>query len=487
MQRTGSRRPTELDALVGRRATGDLVMWQAWAVAIMLAIAALIVTARTVGAAPEGLSTQEVSFRSGDVTLHGTVWTPSGTGPRRPGVVLVHGSGPAPRTADQREAEAFARAGIVALAYDKRTIGYSLLRRDYSLLADDALAGVELLRSLPGLDPARVGLWGESEGSWVVPLAASRSADVAFVVLVGASGVSPVRQQAWYLGNFLHRSGVSGSAVSSVSVTSLRLLVGAGLFPEPNFDTVPSLERVRQPVFAVWSSNDYDHPPAEASRIIQQALNRGGNTHATIRFVADASPDMHRSTDGYERLDDLAPAYVDLVMPWVHDVAIGHPPATTVQPSPHQDRESQAVPPLAWYESVWAELAALVLFVVAFAGYPLVTAVRLVRGWRRGAAGGWPARMLAVTGLATSLALPIYLAVAQVQLPLGPLVAGRPVPWLALQALAVAAVACTALTILTWWRRSAAATGGERLRLGVLVAGGVVLALWAAYWGLLVP
>lgn len=468
-------------------ATTGPVRWHALAVAATLAVAGLVVSAGPASAAPAGLSTNEVSFRSGDVTLHGTVRAPSRTSRPRPGVVLVHGSGRGARTAYQREAEAFAQAGIMTLAYDKRTVGYSVLQRNYSVLADDALAGVELLRSQAGVDPANVGLWGESEGAWVVPLAAARSAEVAFVVLVGASGVSPVRQQAWYLGNILRHYGVSGSLLHAVSITSLRLFVGAGLFAEPNFDTVPSLERLRQPVLAVWSANDYDHPPAEGSQIVQQALDQGGNTHYTIRFVANASPDLHRSTDGYDRLDELAPGYVDLVTTWVHDVDTGHSPTTRVQPSPHQDRESQALPPLAWYESVWAELAALVLFVVAFAGYPLVTVARRLRARRHVRTLGWPARVLAMTALATSLAAPIYLTVAEAQLPPGPLIVGRPIPWLVLQGLAVVAVACTALTILQWRHRSAAVTTGERFRLGVLVAGGVVFALWAAYWDLLVP
>jgi hypothetical protein len=456
-------------------------------VACALAFAALATSVPAAAAGPPGLNTEEVSFRSRDVTLHGTVWAPSLTGGPRPGVVLVHGSGPGPRTAYEEEARAFAEAGIVTLAYDKRTVGYSLLHRDYSVLAEDALAGVRLLRAEPGVDAASVGLWGESEGSWVAPLAAARSADVAFVVLVGASGVSPIRQQAWYLGNVLRHDGVSGSVVNAISITSLRLLAGAGLFAEPNFDTVPALQRVRQPVLAVWSSSDFDHPPAEASRIVQRALDRGGNTHYTIRFLANAYPDMHRSTNGYDRLDELAPGYVDLVTSWIHDAAASHPATTSAQPSPRQERESQALSPLAWYESVWAELAALMLFVVAFAGYGLVAVVRLFRARRPAPAAAWPARVLALSGLAVSVALPVYLTVPGAQLPPGLLVAGRPLPWLALQALAVVAAACTALTILLWWRRSAAVTRGEGLRLGILVAGGLVLALWAGYWGLLVP
>src|SRR5262249_13980460 len=95
------------------------------------------------------------SFRSGDVTLHGTIWAPIGAEHSLPGVVLVSGSGPGPRVVSQLEAEAFAAAGIVTLVYDKRTVGYSLFQRSYAQLADDALAGVKLLHTDPKVDPTK--------------------------------------------------------------------------------------------------------------------------------------------------------------------------------------------------------------------------------------------------------------------------------------------------------------------------------------------
>ncbi|MEV0105319.1 hypothetical protein AB0H42_03130 [Nocardia sp. NPDC050799] len=126
-------------------------------------------------------------------TTTGTVHAPAGaTG--RPGVVLVHGSGDGRSAHYDLTADAFARAGIVALSYGKRTEGYTPAHRDYSLLADDALAGLAALRSRPEVDPARVGLWGLSEGGWVAPLAASRSADAACLITIGANSGPPAAQ-----------------------------------------------------------------------------------------------------------------------------------------------------------------------------------------------------------------------------------------------------------------------------------------------------
>jgi pimeloyl-ACP methyl ester carboxylesterase len=172
----------------------------------------------------------------------------------------------------------------VTLIYDKRTVGYSLTDRNYSVLADDALAGVELLRARADIDPARVGMWGLSEGTWVAEIGAARSPEVAFLVFVGASGLSPAQQTSWAVANQLHHVGVSGPEVHTISVTALRLLAGVGLFPEASHDPVPVIENIHQPVLATWGALDHNSPPDESSRIIRQALEKGGYAHYTIRF-----------------------------------------------------------------------------------------------------------------------------------------------------------------------------------------------------------
>ena len=136
----------------------------------------------------------DVTFDSGTATLHGTVISPSDTPGRHPAVVVIAGAGGRKRDAYRAEAEAFARAGIVTLIYDKRG-DYSRATSSYHQLAADALAGLELLRARKGVDPGRVGVWGHSEGGWVAPLAASESTDVSFVVTAGASAWPADRTQ----------------------------------------------------------------------------------------------------------------------------------------------------------------------------------------------------------------------------------------------------------------------------------------------------
>ncbi|WP_242900597.1 alpha/beta hydrolase [Actinomadura terrae] len=442
--------------------------------------------------APAGLTAADVSFTGyGGLTLHGTVLTRGGTrGAPRPGVVLVTGSGAGvPRDHLLTEATEFARRGLAVLIYDKRSVGYSDFRRSYSELADDALGAVRALRSRPGVDPAKVGLWGLSEGGWVAPLAASRSADAAFVIVVGGNAMPPIRQQLWNEASSLRRVGVSGSLVERGKRNFARLGAEAGLFAEAYFDARGVLRRVRQPLLGIWGTGDRQTPPGDNPPLFARALREGGNPHYTFRFFQGADHSAHESPDGGGiHGEALAPGYADLVGSWVKDVTSGHLPNADAPAPPKQQYRSVEQHPSAWWESGWMQLAAFSLFLVAFTAYPAVALVRRLRG-RKARPVSRGARLLAGAGLASALGLLVYLfylmAAGRAPDP-GPVLAGRPLPWLALQGLALAAVAGGVATAVAW-RRAGAVARGERVRLGLLLGAGAVFLPWALYWGLLLP
>lgn len=442
--------------------------------------------------APAGLTSTDVSFQGAEgITLNGTVMAPKEKGgPPRPGIVLVTGSGSGvPREHLLTEAVEFARRGIAVLIYDKRSKGYGGLHRDYSVLADDALGAVRALRARPGVDPAKVGIYGLSEGGWVAPLAASRSADVAFVMVVGGNAMTPLRQQNWNEVSALRRRGVSGSLTDRGKPALARLAGDAGLFAEAHFDAQGVLEHVRQPLLGVWGGHDMQTPPEDNPPLFAQALRRGGNTHYTFRFFPDADHAAHQTPDGgYTRGKALAPGYADLVGTWVKDVTGGRLPDADTATPPKQEYASTPLHPLAWWESAWLQLAAAVLFAVAFTAYPLVALVRRLRGRKVVPVSRW-ARLLAGAGFVAAFAPVVYLlylAAGRAPDP-GPLVGGRPLPWLALQLLAVAAVAAGIATAAAWRRAGRTVPAGERVRLGLLVAAGAAFVPWALHWGLLLP
>ncbi|WP_051829746.1 MULTISPECIES: alpha/beta hydrolase family protein [Streptomyces] len=449
---------------------------------------------------------------AGGTVLHGQVLTPPpAAAAPGPGLVMVAGAGPGPASGLRAAAEAYARRGITTLIYDKRTDGYSQTHRDYGQLADDALAAVRLLRSRPDVAPDRVGLWGLSEGAWVVSLAATRSDDVAYLVTAGAAGLTPSRQQAWAYGGYLRHAGISGSLLSALQDTSVRQLAAAGLFAEADYDPVPVWERVHQPVLAEWGTLDREAAPEESAPIIRQALDRAGNTHYTIRTIPGVRHNLHLTHDGgYDRIDRLPDDYAAYEAAWIQRLATA-PPPVSADPAPHQDGTSRPLAPLAWYESTPVQALALLVLLTGFTGYPLTGALRRIRRRIRPAAqprtaqprtalpstaqprtARRAARWAAATGTAATLGglgYLLFLAATAAMFP-GPVLFGRPLVWLALQLLALTAVGSAAVAAGTALRNRAAlaaAPGLDRIRLGGLLLAGAVFVPWALSWGLLLP
>lgn len=134
----------------------------------------------------------EIVFSNGAVVLAGTIVAPEEGGPF-PGLVMVHGSGPGERWELYEVAERLASAGMAVLIYDKRGSGQSggnWVASSLNDLADDAAAALRFLRDQPNVDAERSGLWGISQGGWVVPLAAEKGS-AAFAIVVTGGGSAP--------------------------------------------------------------------------------------------------------------------------------------------------------------------------------------------------------------------------------------------------------------------------------------------------------
>ncbi|MFD8482391.1 alpha/beta hydrolase family protein [Kitasatospora sp. NPDC059673] len=456
-------------------------------IAFLLALSATTPAAAAPTEAGQQLAHTAVEFTSADGTrLHGElIAAPGASG--APGLVMVGGAGPVAMDELRPAAEAYAAHGIPTLIWDKRTAGYSTLSRDYDRLADDALAAVQLLRSRPGIDPNRVGLWGLSEGAWVVTLAAGRTSEVSFVVTAGAVGLSPARQQAWAYGEYLRHAGITGSLVPTMQSTLIRELAAARLFPEAEYDPVPAWERLHLPVLAEWGTLDREAVPAESERIVRDALDRAGNQHYTIRTIPDVRHNLRRSfADGFDRPSQLPDDYAEFESRWITGLAGGLPPVS-VGAAPAQAYASRPLAPLHWYERPWLQAALTAVCLVGFAGHLATGAVRRLR--RRPVPAGVPrpARWAALTGTLAVVGTPLYLlfmAITAAGLP-GPVLLGRPVAWLMLQLAAVATVVAAGTTVATTVRNPPA--DGVRVRLGLLALSGAAFVPWALYWGLLRP
>ena len=101
-------------------------------------------------------------------------------------------------------------AGIGVVTFDRRGEGESTgdaTRGRFELQVEDAVA---VLRAV---DAERVGLWGLSQGGWIGPLAAAASDQVAFLVLLASTGVTPSEQMMYAVERQLRLAGYGDEVV----------------------------------------------------------------------------------------------------------------------------------------------------------------------------------------------------------------------------------------------------------------------------------
>lgn len=149
---------------------------------------------------PFPYKSEEVSYENAaaKVKIGGTLTLPK-EGGLHPVVLLITGSGQQDRDETLLGHKPFlviadylTRRGIAVLRVDDRGIGKSTGNFATSTtfdFADDVLAGVEYLKTRKDIDPKRIGLIGHSEGGVIAPIVASKSKDVAFIVLLAGTGL----------------------------------------------------------------------------------------------------------------------------------------------------------------------------------------------------------------------------------------------------------------------------------------------------------
>lgn len=291
---------------------------------------------------------EEITFRNGDATLAGTLYVPYGSG-AHPAVIFIHGSGPDRREQYSFYADLFARRGIATLIYDKRGEGASTgdwRRSPFSVLTDDALAGVEFLKTHLAVDPERIGVWGGSEGGVIAPWVASRSSDVAFVIMQSATGVTFAQQNLYQterqmralnlpetkvqealsfqrLKHNFARTGTGWKAYAEALEKSRRepwASLGGPGSPDDwwwgwyrtkmDFDLVPVLEQVRVPVLAIWGERDDLVPVVESRAAVERAFTRGGNRDVTYYEFAQADHSLNT------RSGQPSPEYLETMLEW---------------------------------------------------------------------------------------------------------------------------------------------------------------------------
>jgi dienelactone hydrolase len=146
----------------------------------------------------ERVAIDAVSYRSGPLVIDGYLVLPPGSG-RKPAVVFVHGSG-GDRNELLEKARQLAERGVVGLTITEpstshpparaSTVAASLRNVEAGQVRDVAAIrrGVDLLQTLPQVDPERIGYLGWSAGARAGTFVAASDPRVKALALLSAGG-----------------------------------------------------------------------------------------------------------------------------------------------------------------------------------------------------------------------------------------------------------------------------------------------------------
>lgn len=314
---------------------------------------------------------EDVRFRNGEVQLAGTLIRPTTPGPH-PAVILVHASGAEDREYLLPFAHFLVRRGMAILGYDKRGVGGSTgdwNKASFDDLAGDVVSAFEYLKTRSDISPGQVGVLGWSQAGWVMPLAAGRAKNLAFLISISGAGVSGAETTIDQARNEMAASGVPPQMVAQiVELMTLQydyLRTGQGWdrylavreqiaarmggkppdsFPDrPDhpylqfirplivYDPAPALRAVRLPVLALFGELD-NNILAEKNRAAwETALSAGRHPDYTLRILPKANHAMLEATLGtngeMKSLQRFVPAYHEVVLDWLSKRIGGFPAA----------------------------------------------------------------------------------------------------------------------------------------------------------------
>lgn len=298
------------------------------------------------------------------VTLAGTLTIPAGGG-KHPAVILISGSGPQNRDEELMGHKPFwiladhlSRRGFVVLRYDDR--GYAKSTGDFasatsSDFSRDAEGALNYLKTRPEVDPKRIGFAGHSEGGIVAPMVAGRRADVAFLVLLAATGVPGKDVVVEQARRIMKASGLPDAAIEKNAATQSKIFeilasepdeaaarkkVLEAMAGQPNaeaaarssttawfrefafYDPAPALEKVKCPVLALNGELDLQVLAEQNLPPIEAALAKAGNRDAKAARLPKLNHLFQTAKTGlpaeYAQIEEtMAPLALETITTWL--------------------------------------------------------------------------------------------------------------------------------------------------------------------------
>jgi pimeloyl-ACP methyl ester carboxylesterase len=303
---------------------------------------------------------EDVQFSNGNVRLAGTLIAPTAQG-KYPAIILVHASGAEDREYLLPFARFLIRHGIAVLGYDKRGVGGSTgdwRTASFDDLAGDVVAAFEYLKTRPDVDFNQIGLLGWSQAGWVMPIAATRAKDIAFLISISGAGIPAAETTIDQSRNEMTMSGMKPEMVNQIvdlmklqyqfartgqdwdkyAAARNTLVARIGRAPEtfPGsqtdpywgfirrlyfYDPAPTLRQLKTPTLAFFGALD-NNIVAEKNKVAwESALHAAGNPDYTLLILPGANHLMLEAKIGSNSempsLRRFVPDYAVTVRDWL--------------------------------------------------------------------------------------------------------------------------------------------------------------------------
>lgn len=185
-----------------------------------------------------------VAFSSDGATLHARLIEPDAASGAAL-TVLVHGSENSRAIGVYSFPYLLAAQGVAALVYDKRGTGSSegTYSQNFERLAKDAAVAADTARRMAGNRYRRIGFFGASQGGWIAPLAARKTA-VDFVMVAYGLIETTLGEDAEQVADELRRKGYGEDVIAKARiVTDATGAVVASHFTA-GFDRLEAIKRL---------------------------------------------------------------------------------------------------------------------------------------------------------------------------------------------------------------------------------------------------
>ena len=286
---------------------------------------------------------EDITFENKKVgiNLAGTLTLPDKEGVF-PVVILISGSGPQNRDEELLGHKPFlvlsdflTKNGIAVLRYDDR--GIAMSKGDFKTatsadFATDVESAIAYLKTRKEINKNKIGLIGHSEGGLIAPMVASKSKEVAFIILLAGTGIqgdsllllqkklieeaSGINKEDIQKGQSSNRKvfDIVNKSTSLEQLNSdLTIYFKQILKDNPNtqkpaemsdddfvklqvkqiaspwmqyfikYNPAAALEKVKCPVLAINGEKDLQVPPKENLEAIKKALTKGGNKRVATK------------------------------------------------------------------------------------------------------------------------------------------------------------------------------------------------------------